>query len=197
MRAAWIEAHQASPELTRRQLSRKIPAVYYWLYRHDREWLAVQPPVGKAPISKPHLNWPAIDAATAETLREEAARLSTQVPPQQITRLGLERALGQCGWLEKRLHKLPQCASVLAQLTEPVEDFQCRRVAWAAEELLMQVLPVQVWRLRRLAGLPDQCTAKVERLLIQTAEQIQPASDNHSASAILPAVQIQGCRTGS
>ncbi len=132
MRAAWTGGHVASPNLTRRQLCRKLPAVYAWLYRNDHDWLNVQPPLGIIPISnKPRLDWPAIDAATAETLRLESARLRAQNPPQQITRLGIERFLGQRGWLEKRLHKLPQCVAVLAELTESVEDFQFRRVIWA------------------------------------------------------------------
>ena len=111
-------------------------------------------------------------------------RLRTATPPQQITRLALERALGQPGWLEKRLNKLPLCVAALAQVTENVEDFQCRRVIWAAEELLEQGLPIQVWRLRRLAGLPDRCTSKVEDLLLETANQVWPVSDSPYASAL-------------
>lgn len=173
MRAAWTGGRAAAPDLTRQQLRRSIPAVYAWLFRNDRDWLDLQPPKpsGYTP-NKPLLDWQAIDLETAQTLRREAMQLRTMTPPQQITRLALERVLGQPGWLEKRLQKLPLCVALLAQVTESVEDFQCRRVIWAAEELLKQELPIQVWRLRRLAGLPELCTAKVEDLLIVTANQV-------------------------
>ena len=175
MRAAWTEAYKAALDLTRKQLSHKIPAVYRWLRRHDRDWLAAQPPAAITPTAnKPRLDWMTIDAVTAETLRQEAARLSLRDPPQQITRLRLEHALGQRGWLEKRLHKLPLCVAVLKELTESVEDFQCRRVIWAVKELQNRGLPIQAWRLRRLAGLLDHCTTKVEGLLIETTSEAQP-----------------------
>jgi hypothetical protein len=132
-----------------------------------------QPPVAVTPISnKPRFNWAAIDAATAETLRQEAARLRDQTPPQQITRKALERALGQDGWLEKRLHKLPLCVTALAELTESVDDFQCRRIVWAAGELQQQEQPLRLLRLRRMAGLPDQCAPAVESLLRKTESDV-------------------------
>ncbi len=185
MRAAWIQAQRAAAELTRKQLSKMHPAVHAWLYRHDRDWMAAQPPVAIAPISnKPRMEWATIDTETAKTLRLKAARLRAQDPPQQITRLALERAIGRRGWLEKRLHKLPLSVAVIVEVTETVEDFQVRRVVWAAEELQRQEIPIQVWRLRRLAGLPDQCTAKVEGLLLETASQVRLVVDSQSKSAL-------------
>lgn len=185
MRAAWTFGYASSPNLTRQKLRRRNPAVYAWLYRNDRDWLDRQlPAASRHAPNKPLLDWWAIDLEMAQTLRHRAAQLRTFIPPQQITRLALERALGQPGWLEKRVRKLPRCAAVLSEVVESVEEFQCRRVIWAAEELLKQELPIQVWRLRRLAGLPVQCTKKVERLLIETANQIRPALDDHSASAL-------------
>jgi hypothetical protein len=155
------------------------------LYRNDRDWLDAQPPaaVGHIP-NKPRLDWSSIDASIAQTIHQEAVRLRSLDPPQQITRLALECALGQRGWLEKRLQKLPMCVAVLSEVTESVEDFQCRRVIWAAKELLKQELPVQVWRLRRLAGLPDRCTAKLEGILVETGKPDSPAVDSRSANTL-------------
>jgi hypothetical protein len=163
MRAAWTDGHAAAPDLPRQQLRSTIPAVYAWLYRNDREWLGAQPPVASNSVfNKPRFDWAARDTTTAEALRQEAALLFDQTPPQRVTRLTLEVALGQRGWLEKRLHKLPLCVLALAELTESLDDYQCRRIVWAAEEMRRLEQPVQAWRLRRLAGLPDKCTPKVE-----------------------------------
>ncbi len=174
MRAAWTSGYASSPNLTRQKLRRRNPAVYAWLYRNDRDWLDRQlPAASRHAPNKPLLDWRAIDLEMAQTLRHRAAQLRTFIPPQQITRLALERALGQPGWLEKRMRKLTRCAAVLSEVVESVEEFQCRRVIWAAEELLKQEFPIQVWRLRRLAGLPDQCTVNVETLLMEVAGNSQ------------------------
>jgi hypothetical protein len=191
MRAAWTGGRAAAPDLTRQQIRRRIPAVYAWLYRNDRDWLNLQlPSASRHKPNKPLLDWRTIDLETEQKLRQGAAQLLKITPPQQITRLALERALGRPGWVEKRLRKLPRCAAALSEVTESVEEFQCRRAIWAAQELRAQDLPIQVWRLRRLAGLADQCTEKVERLLIDTADQIQPEMDNHSADTVPPDVRL-------
>lgn len=166
MRAAWTEAHAAAPDMARQQLRRKIPALYAWLYRNDRDWLDAQPPAATVPHpGKPRFDWPSIDAAAAKALRQKATLLRAQSPPRRISRLALERALGQPGWLEKRLHKLPLCAIVLAEVEEGIDAYQRRRLTWAAEELRRRDLPIQAWRLRRLAALPSRCHPRVERML--------------------------------
>ena len=140
------------------------------MYRNDRDWLGEQPPVASPPpFNKPRIDWAARDATTAEALRQKAALLRTQTPPQRVTRLTLEVALDQRGRLEKRLHKLPMCVLALAELTERLDDYQRRRIVWEAEELRRLEQPIQAWRLRRLAGLPDKCTPRVESSLWETA----------------------------
>jgi hypothetical protein len=174
MRAAWTDAHTAAPDLTRTQLGLKIPKVSSWLYRNDRDWLDEQPPVAITTYSKkPRVNWPARDAATAETLRQEAARLRAQIPPQQITRAAFERALGQLGWLTCRLHKLPLCVIALAELEENVEEFQCRRIVWAAEVLREQEETISDSCLRRLTNLRrGSCSPEVEDFLMKTVSEM-------------------------
>ncbi|WP_226833823.1 TnsD family Tn7-like transposition protein [Acidithiobacillus ferrooxidans] len=163
MRAQWSRAYASEPNLTRKELRARMPAVYMWLYRHDRNWLLSQPPLPKPPERKrARINWADVDGKTAMLLRKEAAELLTHTPPVPVTRAALGRALGRRGWLEKRLHKLPLCAAVLDDVTETEEAFQCRRIAWADAELRQRGLPVQVWRLRRLAGLPENCPIMVE-----------------------------------
>jgi hypothetical protein len=172
MRATWTNGHADAPNRNRQQLRRDLPAVYAWLYRKDRDWLDSQPPKasGHKP-SKPLLNWQSIDSAMAQALMEEAKRLLTVTPPQQITRLALEYGLSQPRWMEKRLHKLPRCRARLSDVIESIEDFQCRRVIWAAEELRRQRLPIQAWRIRRLANLGNRCASKVEKLLSRSANE--------------------------
>lgn len=173
MRAAWTEGHTAAPHMPRTQLRSQIPAVYGWLYTNDRDWLKQQPPaVTTNPCKKPRANWSDIDTEKAEALRLEAERLRVQNPPQRITRAALGRALGQTDWLTTRLHKLPLCAAVLAELTESVEDYQRRRIIWAAEELRQREAPISSQRLRRLIHLKRDRSPELEDFLKKTAGEI-------------------------
>ena len=166
MRAQWNHTYAAEPRLIRKELRMRMPAVYLWLYRHDRDWLLSQPPLPTpSRRNTARIEWADVDGKTAMFLRREALALLAHTPPVPVTRSALERALGRRGWLEKRLHKLPLCATVLDEVTETEEAFQCRRVAWADAQLRHRGLPVQVWRLRRLAGLPEHCAIAVEAAL--------------------------------
>lgn len=172
MRAAWTHGHTSAPDLTRTQLRCRIPAVYGWLYSNDRAWLEEQPPVITTnTCKKPRVNWLDLDAEKAETLRQEAARLRIQIPPQKITCAALERAIGRIDWLTTRLHKLPLCAIALSELTESVEEFQRRRIIWAAEELRQREAPISVSRLRRLIHLKSDRSPEVENFLRKIASK--------------------------
>lgn len=173
MRAAWTDEHTTAPNLTRTQLKDKIPAVYGWLYANDRDWLKEQPPaVTTSSRKRPRINWPDLDAEKAENLRREAARLRAQIPPQRISRAALERAIGQTDWLTTRLDKLPRCATALAELTESVEEFQRRRIVWAAEELRQHEVPISVSRLRRFIHLKSDRFPEIESFLREIACEI-------------------------
>ena len=166
MRAKWSAGHLGALNLSRKQLRSRMPGVYAWLYRHDRRWLAAQPPEPmRRHDGKQRRDWPVIDETTAEELKRCAALLRTENPPMPVTRSALERFLGKPRWLETRLDKLPLCAAALNELTESVPAIQCRRVTWAADELRRLDKPVIAWRIRRLAGLPDHCVPVVEAAL--------------------------------
>jgi len=83
-------------------------------------------------------------------------------PPRRVTRTELERRLTMPGWLAPRAAKLPATTAMLKRITDTLEDFQARRVRWAAAHLEGQHLPVQAWRVRRLAGLRPQASQDVE-----------------------------------
>lgn len=170
VRDRWSAAHLAAPNQSRKQLRSRLPAEHAWLYRHDHDWLESQPPYPVHPPGKrQRRDWPAIDATMAAKLRQSAVCLRSETPSIRVIRAALERRLGQPNWLTKRLRKLPLCAAVLVEVTEPLKDFQCRRIHWAVEELRRQNLPLALWRLRRMAGLPSHCAPEVEATL-QVAE---------------------------
>ena len=170
MRSAWVGGHIAAPKLTRTQLRSKIPKVFDWLYRYDRDWLKMQPPSPMTRgLNKPPKDWLSIDAETVEAIKREAAHLRAQDPPQRVTRPALERAFGLCGRLS-RLQHLPLCAKALIEVLESVEQFQRRRIIWAAEKLRERGEPISIRRLRKLARLKWRCPPDIVSFLRKVAE---------------------------
>lgn len=169
MRAAWTQGHTADPNMTRTQLRRKIPTVYDWLGHNDPSWLKMQPPASLSRIFiAPPVDWQTIDVAMVEALKREAARLRAEDPPKRVSRSSLERALGRRGRLG-RLNRLPLTAIALTELLESTEEFQCRRIIWAAEELRRREQPISVRRLYDLTGLRSSICARAKSLLRKTA----------------------------
>ena len=67
--------------------------------------------------------------------------------------------------MSKRQEKLPRSVGVLSVVTETIDAFRLRRIAWAVQELDRQALPTRAWRVRRLAGLPQRASPNVEAVL--------------------------------
>lgn len=59
-------------------------------------------------------------------------------------------------------HHLPRLRAALNAWSETIEDAQVRRIGWAVEELHLRGELIVEWRLRRLAGLRQQCAPYVE-----------------------------------
>ncbi len=122
----------------------------------------VQPPPRS---SVPRRDWPVLDGQLCGALRVEAERIKALSPPTRVSAALLQRQFGRRDWLASRLPKLPMTARALAEEAEGVEQFRLRRITWAAKELRRQHLPLKPWRLRRLAGLPEQASPQVEAAL--------------------------------
>lgn len=113
----------------------------------------------------PRRDWPVLDGQLSSALRAEAERIKALSPPTRVSAAVLQRQFGRRDWLASRLPKLPMTARALAEEAESVEQFRLRRIVWAAEELRRRNLPLKPWRLRRLAGLPEQVSPLVEAAL--------------------------------
>lgn len=165
-RARWIDLRRREPELERKALADRLPADYTWLYRHDRDWLEAHlPPPTAHRSSGPRADWAVIDLGLAEKLRVAAGAILGRIPPVRVTLAELERHVGRRGWIGKRYAKLPETVAALAEVTESVESFRLRRVSWARHELEAAGTTAPLWKVRRLAGLPECASPAVEDAL--------------------------------
>lgn len=175
IRGRWLAAQAEQPGLSRKQLGAFLQAERSWLYRNDRDWLNLNSPLLRiASRSGKRLDWSAIDCRLATELCDAAHRLIRETPPRRITAAALERLLGRPGWIGKRTEKVPRTTKALKEVVETLDEFRLRRVDWAAEELERDGLPVQAWRVRRLAGLPAEVSMRVEEALRAVEHRAAP-----------------------
>lgn len=151
-------------------------ADYAWLYRNDREWLAEQQAmVSKGETQrKPSIDW----AERDELLAQQVAKISDAMrnsagKPRRISWSALELETGMADTIERNADKLPGTHLALSARSESCEEYQRRRLYWAADELKKSLHgPPPRWRLLRQAGI--RVLAKNNEMLVETLTQDRP-----------------------
>lgn len=76
--------------------------------------------------------------------------------PIRITLASIGRHINQLALLEKHLDKLPKTKEALNQVAESQDEYQIRRIHWAANQLRLKNEEIVPWKLIRMAGIrPD------------------------------------------
>lgn len=146
-----------------RQLNSKD---YMWLYRLDRKWLE-EIMHQREKIQKSGsivVDWPERDKAVLDEVKKSYKFLVDEKKPKRITISELSRCMtGSLGdFLHNCLNKLPQTKEYLELVLESTEQFQIRRLEWAAERLEKETINIQGWQLLKLAGLNKPLKPQVE-----------------------------------
>ncbi|QQE78484.1 TnsD family transposase [Alicyclobacillus sp. SO9] len=163
-RAKWHLLKDKNPNLTKTELRRSEPAVYAWLYRHDRQWIvsdvvSVQHP----PEPYERVNWRLRDVELAKKVLDAAMRLYRQPgKPVRVTVSRLGKMTGNLGLLQKHISRLPVTDRVLNVAVESLEEYQVRRMKWAARQLHENGQPVERWILLKKAGLRPEPSTSVD-----------------------------------
>ncbi len=132
-------------------------ADYAWLYRHDRAWLTSATSNRARPIQpcidgRARVDWVQRDAELCQLLAAQLEGLRDEVPPRRLTKTRLLRPLGET-MVRRNLGRLPQLGALLDKAVESTHTFGMRRVDHAIALLVMDGFQLQLWRIRRLAGL--------------------------------------------
>ncbi|MCU1762838.1 TnsD family Tn7-like transposition protein [Pseudomonas sp. 14P_8.1_Bac3] len=149
---------------------------YYWLYRHDRDWL--QNYVKSYPFirtRKVYVDWFSRDIALSnELVTAHAEIMAEKDKPKKITKSALlRRVQNHYGFLRKS-SKFPKSIQVLESLLETEHDYQLRKVAWALKELqLPKNYAISV--IMRLAGIRIR---QISHLEIEDLLQARGNGDN-------------------
>lgn len=176
-RQKWLHLRQFNPGCGTNELRRLSPALYAWLYRGDRKWLATHvPPEIKAKSPLPRVDWARRDAEIAGQAATAALRIKNRSQkPSQVTVTAIGRAIGRQSLLEKHLIRLPYTRLVIQCHVESAEYFAVRRVTHAAAGLRLKLGIFERWQLVRAAGL---------RPATEKLPKVQAALDYESIHAL-------------
>lgn len=165
-RAVWLKATQDNPTLSKTLIRKLLPDVYIWLYRHDQKWLERNSPRRRdiKPQNK-RVDWAKRDDEILVLSRQTIKNLSERLPPIRITVGSVSSKLNLRALLEKHLDKMPKTKSFLLSQTESVEQFQIRRIYWAAHELSARGNYIEAWRVMRFAGIKSSCSKTIKQAI--------------------------------
>jgi hypothetical protein len=163
----WISLQQQYPNATKTQLRKLSPATYIWLYRHAHDWLQANSPERQQFTSvNNRVNWPQRDLDVCDLVKIAVGKIINEEKPQRLTSSRIGKMIGLSALLEQHLDLMPVTKDYLSSVTESIEDFQIRRIKWAAAELERRGKPLAVWRVMRLAGLRgNNCSDRVKKML--------------------------------
>lgn len=154
---------------------RKSPE-YAWLYRHDRTWLQQQVvEYGKVPHrTKERVDWVLRDRILADRVAAwSMAPKKQKGRPTRVTMSSLGRALHVSALLANHLNRLPLTKLASEAVIESPEQFQCRRLIWARDQLHAKGEPISRWRLLRQAGIRSPSSAEVLQFILDLCQEKQ------------------------
>jgi hypothetical protein len=168
-RSEWLALCSDNPEAGRRQLQSLANYTYFWLRKHDPQWLESHMPEDRTPPPRPvRVDWEASDIELAEAVKAVAKKLKeVDGPPMRASITAICKEVGHRSWIETRLDQLPLTVEAIAEYVESAEDFLIRRLKWAADQYRQQDLRLTHSQLKRLVNVNSAAgrTEKVQRTL--------------------------------
>ncbi|MBU7006890.1 TnsD family transposase [Phosphitispora fastidiosa] len=172
--AQWLQLQDKNPNSSKTQLRNVDPALYTWLYRHARKWLENNSPKKQAsPTVNKRVDWKQRDSELVKEIFVAVTGLLSAKKPVHINISRIGKEIGKLALLEKHLEKLPLTAAYLSQVVETREQFQIRRVQWAAKRLFEHQEEISEWKMKRIAGLKSTVSDKVQQEIMTQARQYQ------------------------
>ncbi|MGI0484865.1 TnsD family Tn7-like transposition protein [Pantanalinema rosaneae CENA516] len=113
------------------------------------------------------MDWQTRDEQILAQVRAIVQELLATEKPIRITVSRVAKEIGQLALIEQHLNQMLLTKAYLDSVVESVEDYQIRRVRWAAEILDRRGERVESWKVVRLAGLRPDYSEKVEQAIDQ------------------------------
>ncbi len=102
------------------------------------------------------VDWPQRDRQIARELRRACENLSDDLNAPHLSKTFLIHQLEHRATVEKNLHRLPRCSTLLALYSESIAEYQARRLTRAYLSMIERGQIIKRWPLLREAGLSDE-----------------------------------------
>lgn len=164
-RTSWKKVIENHPGKIKTEIRKLMPCTYIWLYRHDRQWLDQNSPPLKARTKHAdyRVDWDKRDKELVKRVKHAAGDIKKACKPIRVTISSIGKQVGEIALLQRHLLKLPRTKIALGSLVETEEDFQIRRVKWAAKILSEKGELLQEWKIVRMAGLRPGYSERVRK----------------------------------
>jgi hypothetical protein len=134
-RELWLKVSAENEGWGVKKLRQVAPALYAWLYRHDRVWLASHLPAREpTAIQRARIDWQARDKTLCEAADLAVKRIrAKEGRPVRVTKTAIGREIGETALIQRNIDKLPLTQKLLDRESETHMEFAIRRLAWAVE----------------------------------------------------------------
>jgi hypothetical protein len=150
---AWKDLIKNYPSQSTEQLRSINPALYAWLYRIDKEWLAKNSPSKIKKRIRYQPNWKSRDQELQQQIVILSKKLlEQQSKPSQISITSLLREVNATGQYFRHRQHYPLTTATLLQYAESRVDFAIRRIQWV-KRMYNQRQSLKTWQMVRLASL--------------------------------------------
>ena len=170
-REKWLKALGKAGG-TKRAREQGGQALYFWLYRHDRQWLMVTNAGRKVEHGNHRqIDWARRDRQLAKRLiRIEGESRENLSDPRQSQAWFLSQ-LPHSASVEKNLHRLPLCRAFLVKYAESLGEYQVRRLTKVLINDALAGRARKKWELERLCGLQTSRTTELARRFLQSLDE--------------------------
>ena len=166
-RQLWKQLQDENKTANRHQLSKIDHATYSWLKHNDREWYEHNsPPPGFNKSASRKVNWGNRDEEILEKVRNVVNDiLNSENKPERITIFSVSKKAVLSTILYYRLNMLPKTKQYLIPLLESIDDFQIKRIKWAAKYVYGQNRKVSKNNILKAAGLQTEKATHFEEII--------------------------------
>jgi len=157
---------------TKRAREQGGQALYFWLYRHDRQWLMSMNASRKVEHGNHRqIDWGRRDRQLARRLiRVEGESAEDLAIPRRSQAWFLSQ-LPHSASVEKNLHRLPLCRAFLGKYAESLGEYQVRRLTKVLINDALAGRSRKKWELERLCGLQTSRTTELARSFLQGLDE--------------------------
>ncbi|MGC3873261.1 TnsD family Tn7-like transposition protein [Halomonas sp. GXIMD04776] len=170
-REKWLKALSKAGG-TKRAREQGGQAIYFWLYRHDRQWLMATNASRKVEHGNHcQIDWAWRDRQLARRLiRVEGESAEDLATPRRSQTWFLSQ-LPHSASVEKNLHRLPLCSAFLDKYAESLGEYQVRRLTKVLINDALAGRARNKWELKRLCGLQSSRTTELARCFLQGLDE--------------------------